>query len=68
MITTITFLIVAACGVGVGVGVGVGEFFTPPHPIAKARNRGLKKNKIVRFKGTAPLRRLGVSFSLSSWP
>jgi ABC-type transporter Mla subunit MlaD len=60
MITTITFLIVAACGVGVGVGVGVdvGEFFTPPHPIVRARSRGLKKNKAVRFKGTAPLRRL----------
>jgi hypothetical protein len=30
--------------------------FTPPHPIVRARNRGLKKNKNIRFKGTAPLR------------
>jgi hypothetical protein len=32
------------------------EFFTPPHPIVRARTRGLKKNKIARLKGTAPLR------------
>ncbi len=55
MITT-TFLIVA-CVTGVGVGVGVtDEFFTPPHPNVRARNRGLKKNRNVRLKGTAPLR------------
>jgi hypothetical protein len=63
MITTTTFLITEACGVGVVIGVGVGggvtdEFFTPPHAIVRARSRGLKKNKTVRFKGTAPLRRL----------
>jgi hypothetical protein len=58
MITTTTFLI-AGCVTGVGVGVGViDEFFTPPHPIVRARHRGLKKNKNVRFKGTAPLRKL----------
>ena len=57
MITTTTFLIAAACVTGVGLGVGeVDEPFTPPHPIVRARNRGLKKNKNVRFKGTAPLR------------
>jgi hypothetical protein len=56
MITTTTFLI-TACVTGVGVGVGVtDEFFTPPHPNVRARSRGLKKNKNVRFKGTAPLR------------
>jgi hypothetical protein len=56
MITTTTFLI-TACGTGVGVVVGVtDEFFTPPHPNVRARSRGLKKNKNVRFKGTAPLR------------
>jgi len=52
---------IAVCGVGVEIGVGVGvtdEFLTPPHPIVRARTRGLKKNKNVRFKGTAPLRRL----------
>jgi len=60
MITTTTFLI-AACGTGVGAGEGVGvldEFFTPPHPNIRARSRGLKKNKNIRLKGTAPLRRL----------
>lgn len=57
MITTTTFLIAGACVTGVGVGVGeVDVPFTPPHPIVKARNRGLKKNKNARFKGTAPLR------------
>jgi len=59
MITTTTFLIAAPCVIGVGVGEGVGvtdEFFTPPHPIVRARTRGLKKNKISRLKGTAPLR------------
>jgi hypothetical protein len=59
MITTTTFLIVpAACGVGVGVGEGeeTEELFTPPHPIITAKNRGLKKNKNARLKGTAPLR------------
>jgi hypothetical protein len=56
MITTTTFLIAArVTGVGVGVGV-MDEFFTPPHPIVRARIRGLKKNKNARFKGTAPLR------------
>jgi hypothetical protein len=61
MITTITFLIAAACGTGVGVDVGAGvidEFFTPPHPNVRARSRGLKKSRNVRLKGTAPLRRL----------
>jgi len=63
MITTTTFLIAAPCVIGVGVGEGVGvgvidEFFTPPHPIVRARTRGLKKNKNTRLKGTAPLRRL----------
>jgi hypothetical protein len=59
MITTTTFLMAAPCVTGVGVGEGVGvtdEFFTPPHPIVRARTRGLKKNKIARLKGTAPLR------------
>jgi hypothetical protein len=43
----------------VGEGVGVtDEFFTPPHPIVRARSSGLKKNKNTRLKGTAPLRRL----------
>jgi hypothetical protein len=38
------------------VGVAeVDEPFTPPHPMVRARNRGLKKNKNIRFKGTAPL-------------
>jgi hypothetical protein len=58
MITTTTFLIAAPCVTGVGVGVEVDEFFTPPHPIVRARSRGLKKNKNARLKGTAPLRRL----------
>jgi hypothetical protein len=59
MITTTTFLIAAPCVTGVGVGEGVlDEFFTPPHPIVRARRRGLKKNRNVRLKGTAPLRRL----------
>jgi hypothetical protein len=58
MITTTTFLIVAVCGVGVGVGEGADEFLTPPQPIVRARSRGLKKNRHVLLKGTAPLRRL----------
>jgi hypothetical protein len=59
MITTTTFLIATPCVTGDGVGVGViDEFFTPPHPIVRARSRGLKKNKNTRLKGTAPLRRL----------
>jgi hypothetical protein len=39
----------------VGVGV-IDEFFTPPHPNVRARSRGLKKNRNLRLKGTAPLR------------
>jgi hypothetical protein len=59
MITTTTFLIAAACGVGVGVGEGeLEDPFTPPHPIVRARTRGLKKNRSTLLKGTAPLRSL----------
>jgi hypothetical protein len=64
MITTTTFLIdpawVTGVGVGVGVAGGVGageldEFFTPPHPSVKARNRAAKKNKNALFKGISHL-------------
>src|ERR1043165_9650254 len=52
MITTTTFLIETCCVRGVGVGVGeVDEPFTPPHPMIRARTRGLKKHKNARRKG-----------------
>ena len=65
--TTTTFLMTALAVTGVGVGeapgVGVGdcedevdEPLTPPQPIMRARNSGLKKNKHIRLKTLTPLR------------